>query len=39
MMQTLDPKLMKNFFGPSTWTFRSVKSGFRFETRLLPVAK
>jgi hypothetical protein len=39
LMQTLDPKLMKNYFGPSTWTFRSVKSGFRFETRLLPVTK
>jgi hypothetical protein len=36
-MKVLDPKLMKNYFGPSTWEFRSVKSGFRFDTKMLPV--
>lgn len=37
-LKALDPKLMKAYFGPSTWEVRSVKTGFRFVAKMLPVA-
>jgi hypothetical protein len=39
LFKVLDPKLMKDYFGPTTWEIRSLKTGFRFDTQLLPVAK
>lgn len=39
LLKVLDPKLMKDYFGPSEWEVRSVKTGFRFDTKMLPVSK
>jgi hypothetical protein len=38
LLKALDPKIMKEYFGPTTWELRSVKTGFRFDTKLLPVS-
>lgn len=37
-LNVLDPKIMKEYVGPTVWEVRSVKTGFRFNTKLLPVA-